>query len=123
MMASIEIKYAEIWRVNFEPQVGSEIAKIRPALVISNNLFNQKQELCFILPLTSWQDKFNDRVWMLKLNKDNKNGLDRDSAINCSQIKSFSKKRFLQKLGVVENDVILQARLILNEIMDSSFND
>ncbi|WP_370524436.1 type II toxin-antitoxin system PemK/MazF family toxin [Helicobacter winghamensis] len=122
MELSEPIKYGELYFVNFEPQVGAEITKIRPALVLSNDFFNAEQDLIWTVPLTTWQSKFENRLWLIKLSKNQNNGLERDSAINCSQIKSFSKERFKQKIGFVEQEIIKKVRYIINEIMDSRFN-
>lgn len=39
MVSSKIVKYGELWIADFEPQVGEEITKKRPALILSNNLF------------------------------------------------------------------------------------
>ncbi|EAH9122956.1 type II toxin-antitoxin system PemK/MazF family toxin, partial [Campylobacter jejuni] len=93
MVSSKIVKYGELWIADFEPQVGEEITKKRPALILSNNLFNSNQKLVFVVPLTTWQDKFYKGIWFLKIDKNATNNLNVDSAINCSQIKSFSKDR------------------------------
>ncbi|EOG4454659.1 type II toxin-antitoxin system PemK/MazF family toxin, partial [Campylobacter coli] len=55
MVSSKIVKYGELWIADFEPQVGEEITKKRPALILSNNLFNSNQKLVFVVPLTTWQ--------------------------------------------------------------------
>ncbi|EAH8152663.1 type II toxin-antitoxin system PemK/MazF family toxin [Campylobacter lari] len=123
MVSSKNAKYGEIWIADFEPQVGEEVTKKRPALILSNNLFNLNQKLVFVVPLTTWQDKFHNGVWYLKINKDALNGLDVDSAINCSQLKSFSKERLIKKIGDVNEEILKEVRSIIDEILDSRFND
>ncbi|MFG5141974.1 type II toxin-antitoxin system PemK/MazF family toxin, partial [Campylobacter lari] len=77
----------------------------------------------FVVPLTTWQDKFHNGVWYLKINKDALNGLDVDSAINCSQLKSFSKERLIKKIGDVNEEILKEVRSIIDEILDSRFNE
>jgi mRNA interferase MazF len=43
----------EVWWVNFEPALGSEITKIRPAVIISNNSANRNLSRIVVIPLTS----------------------------------------------------------------------
>ena len=47
------MKRGEVWWVNFDPSVGSEIQKQRPAVIISNNAANKNLERVVVVPLTS----------------------------------------------------------------------
>lgn len=122
MVSSKIVKYGELWIADFEPQVGEEITKKRPALILSNNLFNSSQKLVFVVPLTTWQEEFKKRIWLIKVDKNNINNLNVDSAINCSQIKSFSKDRLIEKIGEVDERIMKEVRIILDEILSPQFN-
>ncbi|EOD9111313.1 type II toxin-antitoxin system PemK/MazF family toxin [Campylobacter jejuni] len=122
MVSSKIVKYGELWIADFESQVGEEITKKRPALILSNNLFNSNQKLVFVVPLTTWQDKFYKGIWFLKIDKNATNNLNVDSAINCSQIKSFSKDRLIEKIGEVDEKIMKEVRIILDEILSPQFN-
>ena len=43
----------EVWWVNFDPSMGGEIQKIRPAVIVSNNAFNDIMNRVQVVPLTS----------------------------------------------------------------------
>ncbi len=122
MVSSKIVKYGELWIADFEPQVGEEITKKRPALILSNNLLNSNQKLVFVVPLTTWQEEFKKRIWLIKVDKNNINNLNVDSAINCSQIKSFSKDRLIEKIGEVDEKIMKEVRIILDEILSPQFN-
>jgi mRNA interferase MazF len=47
------IKRGEVWWINFDPSLGSEIKKTRPAIVVSNNSSNAKLDRYQVAPLTS----------------------------------------------------------------------
>ena len=52
-----DYRLGTIWSINFEPQIGSEIKKTRPGLIISNTKFNLQRQKITVLPLTSRQKK------------------------------------------------------------------
>ena len=47
----------EIYLVNFDPTIGHEVKKKRPALIISNDIHNQYSPLVTVAPLSSNIDK------------------------------------------------------------------
>lgn len=52
------VKQGDIIKLNFDPQAGSEQAGYRPAIVVSNNFFNQKTNLTIVCPITNTDNKF-----------------------------------------------------------------
>ena len=52
------VKQGTIIKINFNPQAGHEQARYRPAVIISNNIFNQKAKLCIVCPITNTNNHF-----------------------------------------------------------------
>lgn len=52
------VNQGDIIKVNFNPQRGHEQAGYRPALVVSNNVFNEKTNLTMVCPITNTDNKF-----------------------------------------------------------------
>jgi len=95
----------DVWRIEFDPVKGDEIRKSRPAIVISSDAFKPlKTKL--VVPLTSWQEKFTNAQWMVKIVVDASNGLEHDSAADALQLRCVSYKRFVSKLGMVPTSVL-----------------
>ena len=47
------MKRGEVWWVEFEPSVGSEIRKTRPAVIVSNDAANRSLARVVVVPVTS----------------------------------------------------------------------
>lgn len=52
------VKQGDIIMVNFNPQLGHEQAGYRPAVIISNDIFNEKTKLVIACPITSTDNGF-----------------------------------------------------------------
>jgi mRNA interferase MazF len=52
------VKQGDIIKVNFTPQAGHEQAGYRPAVVISNNVFNGKTNMTIVCPITNTDNQF-----------------------------------------------------------------
>ena len=52
------VKQGTIIKINFNPQSGHEQAGYRPAVVISNNVFNEKAKLSIVCPITNTNNYF-----------------------------------------------------------------
>ncbi len=52
------VKQGTIIKLNFNPQLGHEQAGFRPAVVISNDIFNEKTQLSIVCPITNTNNHF-----------------------------------------------------------------
>jgi mRNA interferase MazF len=95
----------EVWWVQFDPAVGEEIQKTRPAVVVNAEDVG-KLELRIVVPITDWKDRYKDYLWCVCLSPDVNNGLDKEGAADCFQVKSVSVERFKEKIGVLDADQI-----------------
>jgi mRNA interferase MazF len=90
----------EIWWVNFDPAQGDEIAKRRPAGVVSSDAIGILQ-LRIVVPLTGWQNHFAQIPWFVLIRQTQQNGLAKDSAADGFQVKSVATSRFERRIGTL----------------------
>jgi mRNA interferase MazF len=90
--------HGEIWMVRFSPSEGDEISKIRPAVIL-NELDAGCMRLRIVVPITRWQSRFEEYLWMVHLLPEPSNGLSKESAADTFQIKSVPTNRFQEKIG------------------------
>jgi mRNA interferase MazF len=97
----------EIWLVNLDPTVGSEIKKTRPAVIISSDLVGILP-LKVIVPFTDWKDRYTNASWMVRIEPDKQNGLSKLSVADGLQVRSVSSQRLVKQLGVLTSIQIAQ---------------
>ena len=88
----------EVWDVDFDPTVGTEIQKIRPAVVVNINSIRHLQ-IRLVAPITSWKARFLGKIWLINVQPDNANGLATESAVDILQMRGVDVRRFLIKRG------------------------
>jgi len=96
----------DVWLVNFDPSVGSEIKKTRPAVVVSNDESNKFLERVQVLPFTSNTEKVYPCECVVQTNKVS-------GKIAADQIMTVSKKRLYKHVDVLSDiDMIEIERII-----------
>lgn len=93
-------KRGEVWNVRFDPAIGAEIQKVRPAVVVGRDSVG-RLPLKIVVPITDWKPAFVQFAWFVHLPATPENGLTKDSGADTFQVKSVSEVRFLEKLGAL----------------------
>lgn len=91
-------KRGEIWLVNLDPTVGSEIQKTRPAVIVSSDALG-RLPLRLIAPITGWKDHFKGSIWHVRVDPDGRTGLSKTSSIDALQLRGIDTSRFMKRLG------------------------
>lgn len=108
------MKRGEVWLVNLDPTIGSEIKKTRPAVIVSSDLVGILP-LKVIVPLTDWKDRYSTASWMVRLDPEDQNGLSKSSAADALQIRSVSEQRLIKRLGTL---TIIQVAQIVQAVLN-----
>ena len=117
---SLNINQGEIWMVNFEPSVGNEIQKFRPAIVVNDDRIG-RFGIKIVVPITQWKEHYIDYPWIIKIIPDDINGLSKDSSIECFQIKSFAVDRFDKKIGEIDKLLLLQVHQTIAKTLNPTY--
>ncbi len=88
------MKRSEVWWVDFDPSIGGETQKIRPAVIISNNSSNQYLNRVQVVPLTSNTGKCYPSEAMVTINAE-------QSKAMADQIATVDKRRLKSLLGLL----------------------
>lgn len=91
-----QFKRGEIYWVNLDPTVGSEIKKTRPALIVSPDDMNATLPRVIIAPITSKGQALLCRPEFVFKNK--------PARILLDQLRSVDKSRLMQKMGEIDLD-------------------
>jgi len=87
----------DVWWVNFEPSIGGEIRKKRPAIIVSNNSANKFLNRVQVIPITSNTDRlFPSEAYVTVAGKKGKAMAD--------QLATVSKQRLSKRIDSISDD-------------------
>ena len=97
-------KRGDVVLVDFDPTVGAEIHKRRPALVIQNDIDNRHSPITIVAALTTriGGKPYPTEVFV----RPPEGGLSRPSAVLLNQIRSVDRRRLVQRLGRLKPDTL-----------------
>lgn len=103
----MEVKRTEVWMVELNPTVGSEVKKSRPCIIISPDEANKYLNTVTIAPLTSTLKSYPSRV---NCSFDGKQG-----QVAIDQVRTVDKLRLKKKLGVLDKKTVEEVFHTLQE--------
>lgn len=108
------MKRGEVWWVNFEPSVGSETRKVRPAVIVSNNSSNAHLNRVQVIPLTSNTGKFYPSEAVVILNgTENKAMADQIATVDKQRLQNCAGSISSRDMKQVERAIKVQLGLPL----------
>lgn len=106
------VKRSEVWMVNLNPTVGSEINKVRPCIIISPDEANEVLRTVTVAPLTSTKKGYPTRV--------NCSFEGRPGQVVIDQLKTVDKSRLIRKMGVMDKRTVVKVFGALQEYFSIS---
>ena len=96
----------EVYLVSFDPTLGAEIRKSRPALILQNDVANRFSPITIVAAITSQvePDLYPTEVLL----KAAEGGLKVDSVVLLNQIRSIDRRRLVRYLGRLSRETMLK---------------
>jgi mRNA interferase MazF len=110
------MRKGEVWLINLDPAIGAEIRKTRPAVIVSEDVIGILP-LRVIVPVTDWKERYAIASWMVRLEPDGLNNLNKTSAVDTFQIRSVSQERFINRLGRVSGPIMRKILIAIRMVI------
>ena len=98
----------DVYLINLDPTIGSEIQKTRPCLIISPDEMNQHIRTVIVAPMTTAGKDYPTRV-TCKFKK-------KKGQIVLDQIRTIDKKRLIKKVGTIDPEIQLEVISVLQRL-------
>lgn len=100
----IQPKRGEVYLVNFDPTIGAEIRKTRPALIVQNDIANRYSPVTIVAAVTS---QFEEPLYPTEaIVQAPEGGLSSDSVILLNQVRTIDRQRLARRLGVLKPETM-----------------
>ncbi len=107
-------KRGEVWRVNLDPAVGHEIQKVRPVVVVTNDIYNVHNWVVIVVPFTTRDAAQYDQVLVLPP----EGGLTNPSVTLPDQMTAIDRSRLVKRLGRLNSTTMIQIDQSLKIVLD-----
>ena len=94
------MKRGEVWWVEFDPSIGTEIKKTRPAIIISNDSANRHLSRVVVVPVTSNIERIYPSEFLVSINGSQNKGMS-------DQIMAADKARLKSRVGILSQKDML----------------
>ena len=93
--------------VDLNPTKGSETGKIRPWVIVTNDVYNARIPVIQVVPVTSWSKKKSMIMTNIEINPTSQNGLDKKSIADCLQTRPIDRRERMVKIrGELESEIL-----------------
>lgn len=99
------LKRGMVIDVNLDPTKGSETGKIRPCVVVTNDVYNARLPVVQVVPITEWRPKKARIMTNVEIDPSTENGLTKKSVADCLQTRPIDHRhRMVNIRGRLSSD-------------------
>lgn len=103
---AMRIRRGDVYYANLDPVVGSETGKMRPVLVIQNNIGNMYSPTVIIAVITEYSEK--KASYPVCVPVEESAGLKKDSIVSLAQIRTIDKRRLIHPKITTLPDLVME---------------
>jgi len=107
----VEPRRGEVWWVRLDPSLGSEIAKTRPCLILSGNVFNRLRRTVVVIPLSASPQPGAPLLVPVRCDG-------REVVAVTDQIRAIAKQRLDRRLGVLSCEDLEAVEQGIREVLE-----
>ncbi|MEZ4865524.1 MAG: type II toxin-antitoxin system PemK/MazF family toxin [Caldilineaceae bacterium] len=105
--------------VNLDPTQGAEKGKIRPCVIVTNDIYNQRVPVIQVVPLTEWSQKKSKITTNIEIHPTSQNGLSKLSLADCLQTRPIDYRyRLVRVRGEISKSDLQKIEQALKQIFD-----
>jgi mRNA interferase MazF len=114
-----QLKRGMVINVDLDPTKGSETGKIRPCVVVTNDVYNQRVPMIQVVPITEWTEKKARILTNVTIEPDAGNGLSKKSVADCLQTRPIDhRERLVAIKGELSEGVMQQINAALTIVFN-----
>jgi mRNA interferase MazF len=103
------LKRGMVVDADLNPALGSETGKVRPCVIVTNDVYNERVPVIQVVPVTSWSVKKANIATNISINPSKMNGLSKKSIADCLQTRPIDCRKRLRGIrGKLSHDRMRQ---------------
>ncbi len=113
------MKRGMIIDINLDSTLGSETGKIRPGVIVTNDVYNERVPVIQVVPITAWSAKKSKISTNVEIHPSKDNGLFKKSIADCLQTRPIDHRhRFVKVRGKLSSERLQEIDLSLRIVFD-----